>query len=340
MNNSRTSSFDDEANTSKKELLDDMKHEHFYDGETRKKRTTVKISKSTAMTKMSHYINSAKYRMKRHYFKTKETDFASLPIHKKIFFILIDLPFNVLRDLTIPSCELDTWNRTFFVFMPLTSTVFVILITTSWDIFFDNLILLICTIVIIVVLIFVLRYNVYRNRIPKNLVILCIFAFIMAIFWIWMAAKVLIDLLTTLGDILDVPATFLGITLLAIGNSAADLSLNVALAKTGYGEMGVAGSVAGPLFNLLIGLGTGLLKTTIESGSIHFNLFLDDKRIVFVCVITLMLNLVRLLVQGFLLKFDLQKSVSYIGWLLYLAFVGVIIYFSFFTTQSVTPPEN
>jgi len=156
-----------------------------------------------------------------------------------------------------------------------------------------------------------------------------------------MAAKVLIDLLTTLGDILDVPATFLGITLLAFGNSAADLSLNVALAKTGYGEMGVAGSVAGPLFNLLIGLGTGLLKTTIESGSIHFNLFMDDKRIVFVCVLTLIINLVRLLLQGFMSKFNLGKSVSYAGWLLYVAFVGVIVYFSFFTAEGNIPsPEN
>ena len=39
-----------------------------------------------------------------------------------------------------------------------------------------------------------------------------------------------------------------------------DLSLNCALAKNGYGEMGIAGSIAGPLFNLMIGLGITSLK--------------------------------------------------------------------------------
>jgi Ca2+/Na+ antiporter len=42
-----------------------------------------------------------------------------------------------------------------------------------------------------------------------------------------------------------------------------DLSVNIALAKAGYGEMGIAGSIAGPLFNVLIGLGISLIKKNI-----------------------------------------------------------------------------
>ena len=42
------------------------------------------------------------------------------------------------------------------------------------------------------------------------------------------------------------------------------MSLNCALARTGYGEMGITGSIAGPLFNLLIGLSTALIKLTLE----------------------------------------------------------------------------
>jgi sodium/potassium/calcium exchanger 6 len=53
-------------------------------------------------------------------------------------------------------------------------------------------------------------------------------------------------------------------TLLSFGNSSPDLALNCALAKAGYGEMGLAGSIAGPLFNLLMGLGMSLIKNTIE----------------------------------------------------------------------------
>ena len=60
-------------------------------------------------------------------------------------------------------------------------------------------------------------------------------------------------------------------TLLAFGNSAPgkiilnniDLSVNISLAKAGYGEMAIAGSIAGPLFNVLIGLGISLIKKNL-----------------------------------------------------------------------------
>ena len=60
-------------------------------------------------------------------------------------------------------------------------------------------------------------------------------------------------------------------TLLSFGNSVPDLTLNVALAKQGYGEMGIAGSIAGPLFNLLIGLGTSLIQTNLSEYVDHYN---------------------------------------------------------------------
>jgi len=41
--------------------------------------------------------------------------------------------------------------------------------------------------------------------------------------------------------------------------------LNCALAKTGYGEMGLAGSIAGPLFNMMIGFGFTILKKIINN---------------------------------------------------------------------------
>jgi len=44
-----------------------------------------------------------------------------------------------------------------------------------------------------------------------------------------------------------------------------DLSLNIALANNGFAEMGIAGSIAGPLFNLLTGSGIVMLKTNLES---------------------------------------------------------------------------
>jgi len=40
--------------------------------------------------------------------------------------------------------------------------------------------------------------------------------------------------------------------------------LDIALAKTGYGEMGIAGCIGGPLFNLLLGAGISLIRSNIQ----------------------------------------------------------------------------
>jgi sodium/potassium/calcium exchanger 6 len=94
----------------------------------------------------------------------------------------------------------------------------------------------------------------------------------MSVFWIWVTAKILVDVLNMFGVLFNLPSSFLGMTLLSFGNSAPgkllitlDFSLNCALARTGYGEMGIAGSIAGPLFNLLVGLGASMIKNTITS---------------------------------------------------------------------------
>lgn len=76
--------------------------------------------------------------------------------------------------------------------------------------------------------------------------------------WIWFIANILIDLLGVLGLILGFKPAFLGITVLAWGNSCGDMMANSAVAKKGFARMALIGCFAGPLFNLLIGLGLSL----------------------------------------------------------------------------------
>lgn len=160
----------------------------------------------------------------------------------------------------------------------------------------------------------------------------------MSILWIWAIAKILIDVLEVIGILLNIPATFLGMTLLCLGNSVPDLTLNCALAKTGYGEMGIAGSIAGPLFNLLIGLGASLIKSTIINGDIEFNLFKYTHITILIGIMILTINLVSLLIQSFLFKFKMTKSASYVGFLLFFIFlVGIILFTFVFLTN---PLEN
>ena len=51
----------------------------------------------------------------------------------------------------------------------------------------------------------------------------------------------------------------MGLTVLAMGNSLGDMAADLAVARSGSPNMAVTACYAGPVFNILIGLGAGFL---------------------------------------------------------------------------------
>ncbi|KAF9605526.1 hypothetical protein IFM89_017545 [Coptis chinensis] len=101
-------------------------------------------------------------------------------------------------------------------------------------------------------------------------------AFVMSVFWISTVAGELLDCLAVVGIILDLPPALLGLTVLAWGNSVGDLVADVAVAKAGQPAMAMAGCFAGPMFNMLVGLGTALVIETADvypmAYQLHFHI--------------------------------------------------------------------
>lgn len=103
----------------------------------------------------------------------------------------------------------------------------------------------------------------------------------MAISWISFTSDIVVDLLSILGTILNVPTQMLGLTLLAWGNCLGDMNADVAMTKKGFGEMAITGCMAGPVFNILMGLGLSTLfglmgdssTGTDKPASIPFSIF-------------------------------------------------------------------
>ena len=75
---------------------------------------------------------------------------------------------------------------------------------------------------------------------------------------------------------MSIPKSLLGLTLLAVGNCLGDMNADVAMTKKGFGEMAITGCMAGPIFNILIGLGASLMKGLIDTESIRFSLYALD----------------------------------------------------------------
>lgn len=83
--------------------------------------------------------------------------------------------------------------------------------------------------------------------------------------WISSIAGELLNCLAALGLLLEAPPSLLGLTVLAWGNSVGDLVADVAVAKAGQPAMAMAGCFAGPMFNMLVGLGMALVVQTADS---------------------------------------------------------------------------
>jgi len=64
-------------------------------------------------------------------------------------------------------------------------------------------------------------------------------------------------------------------TVLAWGNCLGDMSADVAMTKKGFGEMAITATMAGPIFNILIGgfLSNLGYKVSNDDRKIHFTAF-------------------------------------------------------------------
>uniref|UniRef100_A0A2N9ELT0 Sodium/calcium exchanger membrane region domain-containing protein n=1 Tax=Fagus sylvatica TaxID=28930 RepID=A0A2N9ELT0_FAGSY len=92
----------------------------------------------------------------------------------------------------------------------------------------------------------------------------------MSVFWISTIAGELLNCLEALAALLELPQALLGLTVLAWGNSVGDLVADVAVAKAGQPGMAMAGCFAGPMFNMLVGLGTALV---IQTSNVYPNAY-------------------------------------------------------------------
>lgn len=98
------------------------------------------------------------------------------------------------------------------------------------------------------------------KEIPSYFLFLTILSILCGILWTKILCGLLIDLLTMVGTLTNTSTTYLGLTIIAIGNALPDGLTTIAIAKKGQAIMGITGGIAGQLFGLLIGFGLAMLK--------------------------------------------------------------------------------
>ncbi|KAH8698271.1 Sodium/calcium exchanger protein-domain-containing protein [Talaromyces proteolyticus] len=95
--------------------------------------------------------------------------------------------------------------------------------------------------------------------------ILAFIGFIVGICWIATIADEVVSLLKTIGVIMNISDSLLGLTVFAVGNSLGDLVADVTVARLGFPVMALSACFGGPMLNILLGIGIGGLYMTWQS---------------------------------------------------------------------------
>jgi Ca2+/Na+ antiporter len=250
---------------------------------------------------------------------------------------VIGMPAEWFCKLAIPCVEDESMENPWQVLMPFTSSLICLTLTNKWD--YKAGPIYIAAIVVPVALSFtLLLWSCYKRKVAARVWILVPFALVTSIVCLKSSAGVVVDSIAYVSRTADINQVLLGATVLAVGNSLADFFANSSLAALGFGVMACTGSIAGQLFNLLIGFGCNTLKITLNKTQVNFNLLdfnVDSPSKIFTIMIVgfLSLYLIFVLVYSYLKDYRLGKELVKVGAIFY-AIVYTVFFVSAFFIRS------
>jgi len=257
------------------------------------------------------------------------------------FFLICELPFTVLRKLTVPiPCD-DYYCRGLVAasvsLSPLWISfyIYIFILKESNLMEVDGLgYVLFFTFIAIIAAMLLIRFAP-ATEIDMSLKVsvpIAFIGFIVAATWIDTIATQLVKLLTLLGVVCRIPGSIMGLTVLAWGNSMGDLSANMTMAKKGLANMAITACFAGPVFNILIGLGLGFWKLNASTGVEYTEVELTSSTTIgfgFLAV-----NCILVIISGLIVnKGYIPKGYGYVALVLYFAYVITCIVKQFYVPK-------
>lgn len=181
---------------------------------------------------------------------------------------IVEIPLTFIRDYSIPMGDFAEWDRTRGAILPLTLPAAVCTLplpSVDLPFYFDDDtrfkagMATLCMLIPGIMFTIYIAFRTTKTKPPPCIMFTyAILGFIMSILWISFTGDVVIDLIQTLGRTLNISPSALGLTLVAVGNCLGDMTADVAMTNKGFGEMAITATMAGPIFNLNIGLGLAM----------------------------------------------------------------------------------
>ena len=224
---------------------------------------------------------------------------------------LVDLPFTLIRKLSIPTTDKHRWSKPFAVAHPIVAPPVLLFscgfVPNSPQMQYLHFVS-VCVSLVPACAAGVLLPSSHPP-IGWLAVVWDLWGFIMSVAWIRIIAGELLTCLAAVADIFGLPPSVLGLTVLAWGNSVGDFFSNVAVARQGQAEMALAGCYGGPAFNMLVGLGVALTIVAIKHYPATHRIKFGTSDLM--SIITLYLSLLASLGVNYFRNFVVDKAFGY-----------------------------
>lgn len=112
------------------------------------------------------------------------------------------------------------------------------------------------------------KLSYQTKKLISGLLMYCdmFFGITMSIYWNGVLVNELVECIRVIGLTLGIKPAILGLTIVAMGNSIADLFANVAVSRAGHAHMGLAGCYGACVFLLLFGFGSSVFVRAFQLG--------------------------------------------------------------------------
>lgn len=271
-------------------------------------------------------LSEALYELGEHFYQTIHVDIISNKLLSKFEWhcMLMEIPFTIIRKFVIPiPCE-GEYNRSMIAFSIAFSPIWLLYyLSTKLEDGIDVRLMIVAIITSFAAGATVIRFCDKATGMPLKFgIVTALYGFLIAATWIDVISEHLVDILELIGVLLRIPSPVMGMTILAWGNSVGDWTTNGALAQRGLADMSMAACFAGPSFNLLVGLGFGLL-TQKESLMSAEGLNVTMMPTVRTGFIFLMTNCIAAIVSSLYHGGIIPKMHGYVFWTFYFAYLSM-----------------
>ena len=142
------------------------------------------------------------------------------------FLFILDRPFHYARKITLPPCEPENWEKMWATIFPVPGLLFI-----AFSITLAPKVWWLYTIPFGVALSAYIHFYSEEKEPPSFFIGLEVWGTIGALMWTYIISGTLIDLLNFMGMVSKLDTTYIGLTVIAIGNALPDAVTTIALAK-------------------------------------------------------------------------------------------------------------